>query len=937
MVARGTGVFRLHRERRGQRGGGGLHLFFRAEVKLSNRVRLQFFQGTLLLFIFTPAPEPWFYPPMAYPASKQGLPPMMVRYLEYKERYPDALLFFQVGDFYELFYDDAVVVAKSLNLTLTSRDKNSPNPVPMCGVPIAVIDGYVDRLLPLGFSVAVVSQTGSGAGVDRALERFVTPGMRLFNSVSSDSGESLIAALGVDADGRGAALAWTDPQTGTVRVREALDLSAVSRELSNLMVREVVLPRQAAGEKVDRRTGWVRTIESAVQAAAVRFRSDVPATTELEKELPTDASAELHAMGVSAKRAVRMLFSYIDEISLGNPVPIRELSLFRSAGAVIIDAATRRNLELVQNTKDGSSAGTLFGFLNRTVTPGGARLMRSWVLAPLLELPAIKARQEAITSIMPECRAIARVLEGLSDLERLAARVQLAVASPKDLVAIRETLERLPHLQSVVSVAAGSLLTEAAQAISAPDGLGDLLSRALVENPPHVLHDGGVIRDGFDPELDEIRGVRATADTWRAEFETQEKLASGIASLKVKSNNVIGFFIEVPTSQAGKVPAHYTRRQSTANAERYTTPELKKHEDAVINAVGRQVKREQELFAELRTQLSSSVDDLRRIAGGLALVDTLASLALVAESNAWIEPELAEEPVLMIERGRHPIIAALLEGAFVPNSVDFVAGGPSCFLVTGPNMGGKSTYLRQTALIALLGQIGSRVPADRARIGLVDRVFARLGAADDLHEGESTFMVEMREASHILAHATPRSLVLIDELGRGTATSDGLSLAQAILEQLLFAVGCRTLFATHYHELTALESATGKVANLSVGSVERDDQVIFTHEIQRGPAPRSYGLEVAKLSGLPERVIQRAQEVLSGLPTAGSRPLAVRRQPEQRDLFAPRAAEPDPVAVKLKERIETLEIDDLSARQALDVLYELKALGVKRAPLTVRG
>lgn len=859
---------------------------------------------------------------------------MLVRYLEYKERYPDALLFFQVGDFYELFFDDAVTVAKALNLTLTSRDKNNPNPVPMCGVPVAVIDGYVDRLLPLGFSVAVVSQTGSGAGVDRALERFVTPGMRLFNSVSSDSGESLIAAIGVDADGRGAAMAWTDPQTGSVRVREALDLSSVARELANLMVREVILPRQAAGEKVDRRTGWVRSIEAAVQARAIRLRSDAPSTTELEKGLNTEAAAEMHAMGVSAKRAVRMLFSYIDEISLGNPVPLRELSLFRTAGSVIIDAATRRNLELVQNTKDGSSSGTLFGFLNRTVTPGGARLLRIWVLAPLLDLEAIRVRQVAVSELISESRVLGRTLEGLNDLERLAARVQLAVASPKDLAAIRETLERLPEVRRIISAASGSLLAAAAQSITAPAGLEDLLRCALVDNPPHVLHDGGVIRDGYDAALDDIRGIRATADTWRAEFEAQEKQVSGISSLKVKSNNVIGFFIEVPSSQAAKVPVHYTRRQSTANAERYTTPELKKHEDAVIHAVDRQVRREQDLFVKLRSEVASSVEVLRKIASGLALVDTLASLALVAESNAWVEPEVVEEPVLIIECGRHPIVASLLEGAFVPNSVEFLEGAASCFLVTGPNMGGKSTYLRQTALIALLAQIGSRVPANRARIGLVDRVFARLGAADDLHEGESTFMVEMREASHILAHATARSLVLIDELGRGTATSDGLSLAQAILERLVFSVDCRTLFATHYHELTAMEQASGKVANLSVGSIERDDQVIFTHEIQRGAAPRSYGLEVAKLSGLPGEVIQRAQEILSGLPASGVRPITVRKAPQQPDLFAPR--QPDPIAVKLRERIDTLQLDDLSARQALDVLYELKALGAKRAPSGVR-
>jgi DNA mismatch repair protein MutS len=472
-----------------------------------------------------------------------------------------------------------------------------------------------------------------------------------------------------------------------------------------------------------------------------------------------------------------------------------------------------------------------------------------------------------------------------------------------------------------------SLLAEAGRNATPPKQLRELLQRALVDNPPHVLHDGGVIREGYDAQLDEIRGIRATADTWRLEFEAQERQRSGISSLKVKSNNVIGFFIEVPTSQGSKVPTHYVRRQSTANAERFTTPELKQHEDAVITAVDRQIKREQELFTALRNEVARSVEDLRRVAGAVALLDCGAALAVVAENHAWSIPEIVEEPILEIERGRHPIIASLLEGAFIPNSVSFMAGGPTCFVVTGPNMGGKSTYLRQTALIALLAQMGCPVPADKAVVGIIDRVFARLGATDDLHEGESTFMVEMREASHILAHASSRSLVLIDELGRGTATSDGLSLAQAILEKLAFETRSRTLFATHYHEITALEEGHREIANLSVGSVEQDDAVIFTHEIQRGPAPRSYGLEVAKLSGLPAEVIARAYEVLGSLPQ-GERPqTVVKKQVQQPELFAPRAPATDTVALKLKERIEKIDVDSLSARDALSLVYELKELG----------
>jgi DNA mismatch repair protein MutS len=863
---------------------------------------------------------------MGHPAVKQNLPPMMQRYLEFKERYPDALLFFQVGDFYELFYDDAVTVAKSLNLTLTSRDKNSPEPIPMCGVPLSVLDGYVDRLLPLGYSVAVVSQTGSGQGVDRTLERFVTPGMRLFTSVSSDSQESLIAAVALDHDGRVASLVCTDPQTGIIKVKESVDVSAIPRELAAWMVREVVLPRSLFGDKVDRRSSWVRGIEGVVSHNALRFRAESLGSIEAERLLDAPAKNEFHALGPTGKRAARLLLSYLDEVSLGSPLPIREVSLYRGAGLVLIDAATRRNLEIVQNTKDGSETGTLFGFLNRTETPGGARLLKQWLVAPLADLSLILDRQVAVCELREHYHAIATTLSGLSDLERLAARLQLNVASPKDLGAIRDTLERMPMLQDRLAHCSSSIVQQSVDGLQAPYDLRHLLASALVDNPPHVTNDGGLIRDGFDAELDEIKRLRSSADEWRAAFEIREKQATGVTSLKVRSNNVIGFFVEVPTVHGSKMPEHYQRRQSTANAERFTTPDLKKHEDAVITAVDRQVRREQALFTEIRAKTLAFAETLRRIAAGLATLDVLSALARSADEHQWTKPRVEDSAVLSIHRGRHPIIEKLLGGSFIPNSVEFGDPEPSCFIVTGPNMGGKSTYLRQTALITILAQIGSLVPAETVTVGIVDRIFARLGAADDLHEGESTFMVEMREAAHILANATPRSLVLIDELGRGTATSDGQSLAQAILESLALDLGCRTLFATHYHEITALAQRSSRLQNLSVGSVEEEDRVVFTHAIQQGPAPRSYGLEVAKLSGLPRNVLQRAAEILSGLPSKeGGNSAAPKQSGRQQPLFAatPQIVK-DPALEKLRSTISGLDVDGLSAREALNVLYALK-------------
>jgi DNA mismatch repair protein MutS len=883
-------------------------------------------------------PFPCFDPlPMTLPHKKSDLSPMMQRYLEYKEQYPDALLFFQVGDFYELFFDDAVVVAKTLNLTLTSRDKNAPNPIPMCGVPLSVLDGYIDRLLPMGHSIAVVTQTGSGSGVDRALERFITPAMRLFTSVSSDSAESVLAAVALEPDSRSGAIACTDPQTGIVRVKDSLEVPTLAKELANVSAREVILPRSSFGDKVDRRSSWVRSIESVTSSHAVKFRTEATASTELAVPLSESARAEFHALSPTGKRAVRLLLAYLDEVSLGNAIPIRELSPIRHSGCVIIDAATRKNLELVQNTKDGSSVGTLFGFLNSTATPGGARLLRSWVLAPLDSKSEILARQDAVRELMPHASPVGSNLSGLSDLERLAARVELKVASPKDLGAIRDTLERIPLLRELLADCGAPLLESLAQQLTLPEGVLEHLTKGLVDSPPHVLNDGGVMRDGYDEELDAIRATRSQADEWRAAFEAREKAATGITNLKVKSNNIIGYFLEIPTSQSSKAPQHYIRRQSTANADRFTTPELKTHEDAVVTAVDRQIRREQLLFTALRDSLIPIVGELRRIASAMATIDVLSALAHTAQKHAWIRPEITEDVTLSIRKGRHPIVAALLDGSFIPNSVDFSEQGGRCFIVTGPNMGGKSTYLRQTALIVVLAQIGSYVPADSAVVGLVDRIFARLGASDDLHEGESTFMVEMREASHILSHASPRSLVLIDELGRGTATTDGQSLAQSILEHLALTVESRTLFATHYHEITALAEVSPKIKNLSVGSVEDGDRVVFTHEIQEGPAPRSYGIEVAKLSGLPSFVIERASEILSHLSEkpSGQAPITVPVRPvrakqedsRQQTLFgsAPQVVR-DPVADKVKARVKELDVDTISARDALQYLYSLKEI-----------
>ncbi len=866
---------------------------------------------------------------MGFPVDKTGLPPMMVQYVEYKERYSDALLFFQVGDFYELFYDDAVTVSSSLNLTLTSRDKNSANPIPMCGVPLSVLDSYIDRLLPLGFSVAVVSQTGSGQGVSRALERFVTPGMRLFTDSCSDQGENYIVAASLSLDASIASFAFTDPQTGVIYVREDLELSEAGREIGGLSARELILPQRVEGVKLDGRSIVARTLGSHVgNSIALRFRDLDALSSGAISEVLSGVRSDIQSLSPTTKNAVKLLVGYLDEISIGNVVPIVAISISKEVDTVVIDAATRDNLELFANSRDGSSIGSLFHSINRTSTGGGRRLLRRWLSNPQKDVSELLRRQQGVEILRDLHSDVAALCTSMSDLERIAARLQLGLASPKDLGALRDTLERVVRLQDLLAHCREDIVKKAVDELVIPKGLLRPLQDSLVDSPPHKITDGGIVKGGFNPELDRILALRDSAEAWRDSFELQERSKSGISALKVKSNGVLGYFIEISKAQSSKAPSHYQRRQSTANTERFVVPELQKFEEEITNAINKQSDLEMEIFLELREGLKSYVGDIRRIASSLSLLDVLSCLACLADENNWIKPDLYSDRRLRIQDGRHPVIEKIIGGAFIPNSITFKSDTDHCCcIVTGPNMGGKSTFLRQVALITILAQIGSNVPARSAEVGVVDRIFARLGAADNLHEGESTFMVEMREASYIINHATDKSLVLIDELGRGTATSDGQSLAQAILEELSEKICSRTLFATHYHDLTALAETGSAIRNLSVGSVDDGDRIVFTHSIEAGPARKSYGLEVAKLSGLPARILDRASSLLDSFSSND-----VTNGVRQRSLFDQNR----PVVVEkcvrdkqddaIRAALRALTPDNMTPRQALESVYSLKAL-----------
>lgn len=862
-------------------------------------------------------------------------PPMLAQYLEYKARHTDCLLLFQVGDFYEVFFDDAQTVAKALNLTLTSRDKSSPDPVPMCGVPVAVVDGYLSRLVDQGFSVAVVSQCeeaqpGKGM-VKRRLERIVTPGVRLLGGAESSGAANIVAAIYAERESD-AAVAFSDVQSGKVLVRDSIALGSLRQELARIAPAEVILPGMSDGRSIDRRLKWVRDIEGQLCGGALKFRGESYILPGAARDQAFSALSGYAPLSPQAKKAVRLLLNYIDEATLGLGAKIVEVCANAFAGVMVIDGTTRANLELLRNARDGSSRGTLFEFLNETCSAAGERLLRSWIVNPLLSVSAIRERHQAVREFKARCaerEELRRALRCTTDLERIAARLELHVATPRELGALRDSLLQLPGIQEIIlqgicrDAAEPPLLAVLAKNLEAPPALAQLLSGTLADSPAPTSNDGGIIRDGFSAELDELRKLKSHGTSWIAEIEGRERERSGINSLKIRYNNVIGYFIEVTKSNLQKVPQDYIRRQSMVGGERFTTVELREREQQVLGAQAKQIALEKRLFEELKEQCLPYAADVRRVAEDLAQLDVLRCLAQVAEREDLCEPCIYEGTDLLIEHGKHAVLAKLLRGRFIANSLSLREGGKNLAVVSGPNMGGKSTFLRQNAIIAILAQMGSFVPASKAGVGIVDKIFARLGAADDLQEGESTFMLEMREMAHIISNATSRSLLLIDEVGRGTASADGLSIARAILEWIALKIKCRTLFATHFHELTELESAFPALLNLSVGSLDDGDTVIFTHEIKPGPANKSYGLEVAKLAGLPPELLSRAREVFNGIESA---------VPErQLNIFSQAPVRPVETAPKdyarlrtLRDRVESIEINSITPLEALSILSELK-------------
>ena len=862
---------------------------------------------------------------------------MLQLYLKYKEQHIDRLLFFQVGDFYELFFDDAKTAANALNLTLTSRDKSSASPIPMCGVPVAVLDEYLEKLLDLGFSAAVVSQVSgapdksanSSSGkkmVERELERVVSPGLALLNSDSERVAAPLVAVYRSGMDEY--AYAATVLASGVIDLRSGLSLVELIEQLRLLELRELVIPRLSNGESVDLRTGWIRELRSHLGAKlAITFSNCDLSSLSKESE-----RCDLSLFDPEQRWAVRILLDYIDLATPQGAPSIVEVREDSSGSAIVLDCESRRHLEIVTNSKNGSNQGTLFEYLNQTKSAAGARALRHWLLHPLTETNKIKQRHEVLRYLLEHRELLSDLESSLAyvpDMERIALRLELHTVKPRELAALRDAFSELKKLHSA-NFEGGckpKLLAKLLTDINPPIKIESVLNLRLAQNPPMVLGEGGCFKEGFDAELDRLLALTTRGSGLILELEAKEREATSIASLKIKYTSVFGYFIEVTKANLSKVPDHYIRKQTTANAERYYTEELKSLERSLSDAQRLLALRELKLFEELRTELLPFTKDLRALNKSIGALDVLQSFAHVAYQQQLSEPVVEDSVKLEIIDGKHPILAKRLEGDFQSNDLILDGDKRRAAVITGANMGGKSTYLRQAALITVMAQAGSFVPARLAKIGVVDRIFTRIGAADDLLEGESTFMVEMREAAQILSRATGNSLILIDELGRGTATSDGQALAQAILEYLVSSTKARLLFATHFHSLTALSDEMQGLINLSVGSVDHQGQIIFTHTIEEGPASRSYGLEVASLAGVKPEILVRATELLSNLPQNSSSSDQTRSNVEQLSFFAPASKVVEPgdyrALQELKQCIQKIDVNKITPIESILILSEL--------------
>lgn len=872
-----------------------------------------------------------------------ALTPMMQQYMAIKEQYKDCILFYRLGDFYEMFYDDALTASRELEITLTGKNCGQEERAPMCGVPYHAVDVYLNKLVAKGYKVAICEQAEDPKQakgiVKREVIRIVTPGTNLSQQALDEGRNNYLMCLVYDNNQFG--LAITDISTGDFYTTEVATLKELYDEIHRFSPSEIICNDSfyMSGASLD---DFKDRLHVSVSTLDTWYMDEAVSVQKIKEHFKV---ASLDGLGLtdfpSGTLAVGALLLYLYETQKNTLDNLTKITPYRSGGYMIIDSATNRNLELIEPLREKQKKGSLLWVLDKTKTAMGARLMRNWIEQPLIEKKKITARQDAVEELYNDMitrEEIREYLNAVYDLERLVTRISYRTANPRDLIAFKTSLGMIPPVKQLLSQAKSAELKEIDERVDCLEDIYDLIEKSIQDEPPIMIREGGMIKEGYNEDVDKFRLSRTEGKTWLAELEAREKEKTGIKNLRVRYNKVFGYYLEVTNSYKELVPEDWTRKQTLANAERYITPELKELEDMILGAEDKLAALEYDLYCEVRDSIGEQVVRIQETAKAIAHLDVLASLACVAQSNDYVRPSINTKGVIDIQGGRHPVVEKMNNNQmFIDNDTYLDNKNHRISIITGPNMAGKSTYMRQSALIVLMAQIGSFVPAKSANIGIVDRIFTRVGASDDLASGQSTFMVEMTEVANILRNATSRSLLILDEIGRGTSTFDGLSIAWAVVEHISNPklLGAKTLFATHYHELTELEGKLDSVNNYCIAVREQGDDIIFLRKIIRGGADKSYGIQVAKLAGVPESVTNRAKEIVEELShadiTSRIKDIAVAGQETkqktkrldevdlaQMSLFD--TVKDDDVLKELKE----LDISNLTPIDAMNTLYQLQ-------------
>ena len=873
-----------------------------------------------------------------------ALTPMMQQYMAIKEQYKDCILFYRLGDFYEMFYDDALTASRELEITLTGKNCGQEERAPMCGVPYHAVDTYLNKLVAKGYKVAICEQAEDPKQakgiVKREVIRIVTPGTNLSQQALDEGRNNYLMCLVYDNNQFG--LAITDISTGDFYTTEVATLKELYDEIHRFSPSEIICNDSfyMSGASLD---DFKDRLHVSVSTLDTWYMDEAVSVQKIKEHFKV---ASLDGLGLtdfpSGTLAVGALLLYLYETQKNTLDNLTKITPYRSGGYMIIDSATNRNLELIETLREKQKKGSLLWVLDKTKTAMGARLMRNWIEQPLIEKKKITARQDAVEELYNDMitrEEIREYLNAVYDLERLVTRISYRTANPRDLIAFKTSLGMIPPVKQLLSQAKSAELKEIDERMDCLEDIYDLIEKSIQDEPPIMIREGGMIKEGYNEDVDKFRLSRTEGKTWLAELEAREKEKTGIKNLRVRYNKVFGYYLEVTNSYKELVPEDWTRKQTLANAERYITPELKELEDMILGAEDKLAALEYDLYCEVRDSIGEQVVRIQETAKAIAHLDVLASLACVAQSNDYVRPSINTKGVIDIQGGRHPVVEKMNNNQmFIDNDTYLDNKNHRISIITGPNMAGKSTYMRQSALIVLMAQIGSFVPAKSANIGIVDRIFTRVGASDDLASGQSTFMVEMTEVANILRNATSRSLLILDEIGRGTSTFDGLSIAWAVVEHISNPklLGAKTLFATHYHELTELEGKLDSVNNYCIAVREQGDDIIFLRKIIRGGADKSYGIQVARLAGVPDSVIDRAKEIASWLEetdvTDKAKNLQVRTSAKKKEVV--REAVPAekqmslfdiyPADHPVLKELAELDVSNMTPIQALNTLYELQ-------------